>query len=88
MLKETGKTTCKPVSTPIDRNLRLGSVEEDIVMGKEMYQRLVGRLIYLSHNVAFVMSLVSQFMHQPKEVHLQVALRIVQYLKGRQGNFV
>jgi len=55
---------------------------------KEMYQRLVGRLIYLSHtrpDVAFAVSLVSQFMHQPKEVHLEVALRIVQYLKGTPG---
>nr|KYP37395.1 hypothetical protein KK1_041405 [Cajanus cajan] len=50
-----------------------------------MYQRLVGRLIYLSHtrpNIAFIVSLDNQFMHKPKEAHLQVALRIVQYLKG------
>ena len=53
-------------------------------MDKEMYQRLVGRLIYLPHtrlDIAFVMSIVCQFMHQPKET-LQTALRIVQYLKG------
>ena len=31
------------------------------------------------------MSLISQFMHQPKETHLQVSLRIVQYLKGILG---
>nr|KYP51611.1 Copia protein [Cajanus cajan] len=54
-----------------------------------MYQRLVGKLIYLSHttpDVAFAVSLVNQFMHQPKEIHLQAALRIVQYLKGTNGN--
>ncbi|XP_058726625.1 uncharacterized mitochondrial protein AtMg00810-like [Vicia villosa] len=88
LLKEIGKTTCKPASTPIDPNLKLGNVEEDTAVGKEMYQRLVGRLIYLSHtrpDVAFAVSLVSQFMHQPKEVHLQAALRIVQYLKGTTG---
>ena len=27
LLKETGKTTCKPVSTPIEPNLKLGEVE-------------------------------------------------------------
>ena len=57
-------------------------------MDKEMYQRLVGLLIYLSHtrpDIAFAVSLVSQFMHQPKEAHLQAALRIVQYLKGTPG---
>jgi len=88
LLKETGKTACKPASTPIDPNLKLGSAEEDTAVDKEMYQRLVGRLIYLSHtrpDVAFAVSLVSQFMHQPKEVHLQAALRIVQYLNGTPG---
>jgi len=61
---------------------------EDVEVNKEMYQRLVGKLIYLSHtrpDVAFAVSLVSQFMHQPKEIHLQAALRIVQYLKGTPG---
>nr|KYP52900.1 Retrovirus-related Pol polyprotein from transposon TNT 1-94 [Cajanus cajan] len=88
LLKETGKTACKPASTPIDPNLKLGNAEEDTAVDKEGYQRLVGRLIYLSHtrpDVAFAVSLVSQFMHQPKEVHLQAALRIVQYLKGTPG---
>ena len=88
MLKETGKTACRPASTPIDPNIKLGSAEEDIAVDKEMYQRLVGRLIYLSHtrpDIAFVVSLISQFMHQPKEAHLQAALRIVQYLKGTPG---
>lgn len=39
-------------------------------MDKEIYQRLLHRLIYLSHNrpdIVFVVSLISQFMHQPKE---------------------
>jgi len=88
LLKETGKTTCKPVNTPIDPNLKLGNAKKYTAVDKEMYQRLVGKLIYLSHtrpDVAFAVSLVSQFMHQPKEIHLQAALRIVQYLKGTPG---
>jgi len=88
LLKETGKTACKPISTPVDPNIKLESAEEDNAVNKEMYQRLVGRLIYLSHtrpDIAFAVSLVSQFMHQPREAHLQAALRIVQYLKGTPG---
>ncbi|CAA7401998.1 unnamed protein product [Spirodela intermedia] len=32
LLQETGKTTCKPVNSPIDPNLKLTAVEEDIVL--------------------------------------------------------
>ncbi|RVW76008.1 Retrovirus-related Pol polyprotein from transposon RE1 [Vitis vinifera] len=41
LLKETGKTACKPASTPIDPNLRLEEAENDATVDKEMYQRLV-----------------------------------------------
>lgn len=88
LLKETGKTACKPASTPIDPNLRLGEAENDATVDKEMYQRLVGRLIYLSHtrpDIAYAVSVISQFMHSPKEAHLQVAYRVLQYLKGTPG---
>lgn len=74
---ETGKTTCKPANTPVDPNVKLGNAEEDITIDKEMYQRLVGKLIYLSHtrpDVTFVVSLVNKFMNQTKEIHLQCAL--------------
>ena len=73
LLKETGKTACKPASTPIDQNLRLGEAEKDATVDKEMYQCLVGRLIYLSHtrpDIAYAVSVISQFMHSPKEAHL------------------
>ncbi|KAL8159074.1 LOW QUALITY PROTEIN: hypothetical protein V2J09_000611 [Rumex salicifolius] len=55
---------------------------------KGMYQRLCGRLIYLSHtrpDIAFLVSVISQFMHDPREPHLQAALRILHHLKGYPG---
>lgn len=57
-----------------------------------MYQHLIERLIYLSHtrlDIAYVVSMVSQFMQCPKEIHLQEVHRILQYLKGipRRGIF-
>ena len=53
-----------------------------------MYQHLVGRLIYPSHtkpNIAYVMSVISQFMHGPKKVHLQATNKGLQYLEGYSG---
>lgn len=88
LLKETGKLGCKPVATPIEYNHGLCNSPEDSVVDKGSYQRLVGKLIYLSHtrpDIAFVVSVVSQFMHDPREMHLQAANRILQYLKGSPG---
>nr|KYP41834.1 Copia protein [Cajanus cajan] len=72
----------------MDTNLKLGNSDESATVDKEMYQRLVGKLIYLSHtrpDIAFAVSLVSQFMHCPREVHLHAIYRILQYLKGTPG---
>lgn len=49
LLKETWKITCKPASIHMDTNIKLGNTQEDVAVDKEMYQRLVGRLIFLSH---------------------------------------
>jgi len=53
-------------------------------MNKGRYQRLVGKLIYLSLTrlgVTYVVTVVSQFMHSPTNKHLNVAY-ILKYLKG------
>lgn len=48
LLKETGMLGCEPANTPMDPNHHLKSGDGEIV-DKERYQRLVWRLIYLSH---------------------------------------
>lgn len=53
-----------------------------------IYQRLVGKLIYLSHTrlgVAFPVSVVSQFMHSSYEEHVEVVYRIIRYLMVTYG---
>ena len=53
-----------------------------------MYQRLVGRLIYLSHtqpDIAYAIRIVSLFMHSPLECHIEVVLWILRYLKATLG---
>ena len=88
LLKETRKLACRPASTSIDPNHKLGEAEEDVVVDRGMYQHLIGRLIYFSHtrpNIAYVVSVISHFMHNPKEVHLQAANKVLQYLKGSLG---
>ena len=76
---------CKPIDTLIDVNIKMSVHIGGKEVDREGYQRLVGQLIYLSHtrpDIAFAVSLVSQFMHNPKEDHLQAIFRILRYLKG------
>jgi hypothetical protein len=91
LLKDTGMLGCKLVETPIEQNHRLGEFPEEVAVDKGSYQRLVWRLIYLSHtrpDIAYVVSVVSQFLHNPKETQLRVVNRILQYLKGSTGKGV
>ena len=88
LLKQTGMIGCKPADTPIDPNKKLGDGEQGESVDIGQYQRLVGELIYLSHtrpDIAFAVSLVSQFMHVPHKEHLEVAYRILRYLKNSPG---
>ena len=69
----------------MDPNHKLGKAIEEPMVDKIMYQRLVGRLIYLAHtrpDIAYLVSMINQFMYDPKEPHLQAAYRVLHYLKG------
>ncbi|CAL2268192.1 unnamed protein product [Prunus armeniaca] len=88
LLTETGMLACKLVDTPIEQNHRLGEQADDTPIDRGRYQRLVGKLIYLAHtrpHIAYVVSVVSQFMHEPREVHMQAVERIHRYLKSAPG---
>ena len=76
---------CKPANTPIAQNERLSIHDNQIPTDKDQYQRLVGKLIYLSHtrpDIAYAVSLVSQFMHNPSKDHMNVVIQILCYLKS------
>ncbi|RVW92976.1 Retrovirus-related Pol polyprotein from transposon RE1 [Vitis vinifera] len=86
LLTETDMLGCKPSNTPIKARNKMESDGKPV--DRERYQRLVGRLIYLSHtrpNIAFAISVVSQYMHSLKESHLEAVYKILRYLKGSPG---
>ena len=88
LLQETGKLGCKPATTPLDRNWKLKITDDDPLVERERYQRLVGKLIYLSltrPDIAYSVSVVSQFMHSPRKKHLDAVNQILRYLKGTPG---
>ena len=79
LLRETGKLGCKLVDMPIEFNHGLCDASDDPMVDRGSYQRLVGRLIYLTHmrlDITFDVGVVYRFMHNPKETHLRVIHRI------------
>jgi transposase InsO family protein len=63
LLQDIGMLGCRPASTPMDPNLKLSIESGDLLLNPSMYQRLVGRLIYLTNtrpDLTFVVSVVSQ----------------------------
>ena len=75
---------CKPADTPMESTYKIGLKEDSPPVDKGRYQRLVGKLIYLSHtrsDIGFPVSFVSQFMNSPNEEHLEAVYKILRYLK-------
>jgi hypothetical protein len=88
LLQDTCMLGCRLASTPMDPNLKLSTESGDLLPNPSMYQRLVGRLIYLTNtkpDLTFAMSVVSQFMHTPRTTHLDAVYHILRYLKTGPG---
>ncbi|XP_070672530.1 uncharacterized mitochondrial protein AtMg00810-like [Malus domestica] len=87
LLAETEMLDCKSADSPIVQNHHLAMHLNQVPTNKDRYQRLVGRLIYLSHTRpdTYAVSVVSQFMHSPSEAHMGMVERILRYLKSSPG---
>lgn len=81
-------SACQPADTPVEEGLKLCVETNQVSVDKGRYQRLVGRLMYLAHtrpDLAYALSIVSQFMHNPGEQHMNAVMRILRYLKSAPG---
>ncbi|MFV0960702.1 Ty1/Copia family ribonuclease HI, partial [Klebsiella pneumoniae] len=55
---------------------------------KHTYQRIVGRLIYLTAtrpDISYAVNIVSRFMQNPRVPHMNAVTRILRYIKGTLG---
>ncbi|RVX07045.1 Retrovirus-related Pol polyprotein from transposon RE1 [Vitis vinifera] len=88
LLQETRMSGCQPVNTPIEEGLKLCVEPNQVSTDKGRYQRLVGRLMYLAHtrpNLAYALSVVSQYMHNPGEQHMNAVMRILSVVDDRRS---
>jgi hypothetical protein len=88
LLKEIGKLGYKPVSTPIDSNIKLNIEDDEPLEDVHHFQKLLENLIYLTitrPDMSFIVSQINKFMHSPRTPYLYVINRILRYLKGNTG---
>ena len=77
--------TCKPISTPLEQNVKLGNNDDSKEVDGTLYRQLVGSLNYLTTtrlDIAYLVSILSQFMAKPHENHGKATKRVLRYLKG------
>ena len=87
LLNKFGMDDCKPLSTPMEQNLKLTSIEGKEFEDATKYRQLVGSLIYLTTtrpDISFAVGILSRFMQKPCEGHWSAAKRVLRYLKGTQ----
>ena len=58
LLKETGMLECKPCETLVHSNQKLGVVDKGYLVDKGSFQRLLGKLTYLSHTHDLILLLL------------------------------
>ncbi|XP_004295389.1 PREDICTED: uncharacterized mitochondrial protein AtMg00810-like [Fragaria vesca subsp. vesca] len=76
-----------PVDTPMEKGLKL-SDKSELLKDPDRYRRLIGRLIYLTvsrPDITYSVHVLSRFMHQPRKIHMEAALRVVRYIKNAPG---
>jgi len=80
---------CKPVNTPMDPNVKLFPNQGKPHFDPVRYQRLVGKLNYLTltrPDISFPVSVVGQFLNSPCLNHWNAVVRIPKYIKRAAGN--
>ena len=92
MLTKFNFTDLKPFATPMDPSIRYSkdqcpqTLEEIVEMKKIPYREAVGSLNYCAvatrPDIAFSVSLLAQFMENPRRVHWEGVKRVFRYLSG------
>ncbi|XP_031107647.1 uncharacterized protein LOC116012283 [Ipomoea triloba] len=88
LLEESGFLHCKPAKTPMTTATRLSRTTGNTLDNITQYRRLVGKLLYLTitrPDISYATQQLSQFLDCPTDIHLQVAHRVLRYVKATPG---
>ena len=85
ILKRFGMMDCKSMTTSMTMNFKLLGDTTSKTVESTLYMKIIGLLMYLTNtrpNICFAVNTMSQYMVEPRQVHLIVAKHVLRYLKG------
>ncbi|KAH7404373.1 hypothetical protein KP509_15G022400 [Ceratopteris richardii] len=85
LLKKFDMENCREASTPLEVTHKLSKYDGADYKDMRKYQSLVGSLIYATltrPDLSYVVGVLSQFMHCPKDPHWILGQRVLRYIKG------
>ncbi|GJZ54649.1 uncharacterized mitochondrial protein-like protein [Tanacetum coccineum] len=85
ILEDSGKLVWKPSAFPIEEGLKLDKGESESRVDASQYCRIIGRLLYLQAtrpDITYTINILSQFVADPRNNHLEVANYVLGYLKA------
>jgi hypothetical protein len=85
ILKRFRMMDCKAMPTPMVTNMKLLSDTSSETVDATMYKHMIGLLMYLMNtrkDICFAVNTLSQFMVEPRSVHLVATKHVLRYLKG------
>ena len=75
-LKRFDMLECKALATPMDSNLKLSVDDSSKLVDVTQYRQII------RPNICFAVNTLSQYLVQPRRVHLVAAKHVMRYLKG------
>lgn len=88
LLHEFNMQSATPMKIPIDIHLRLTKELGEPLTDPHPYQRMLGKLIYLTVtrlDIVYTVHILTQFMQHPCTSHMEAAIHLLRYLVGTQN---
>lgn len=88
LVSEFGLTDTTPLKLPMDVHLRLTNDTGVPLKDPHPYQRMLGKLIYLTitrPDICFTVHILAQFMHHPTSSHMEAAVKLLRYINSNPG---
>jgi len=85
IMKRFDMMDCRSMSTSMETNLKLLANTSSETIDVTLYRQMICSLMYLTNtrpDICFVVNTLSQFLVEPRRVHLVAAKHVMMYLKG------